>query len=92
MTEFTDIRYDVADPYATITLNRPDQPNAFTYHTLAELRAAFTMATADPSVVGIIITGEGRAFSAGLDMATLTETTQAASRAAQVFRFHFGEP
>lgn len=77
MNDFTDIRYEVEDPYAIITLNRPKQLNAFTYHTLDELRAAFVAAEADTSVVGIIITGEGRAFSAGLDMATLTETTQA---------------
>ena len=76
MSDFTDIRYEVQDPYAVITLNRPDQLNAFTYHTLGELRAAFTAAEADSAVVGIIITGAGRAFSAGLDMSTLTETTQ----------------
>ncbi|MDG2277763.1 MAG: enoyl-CoA hydratase-related protein [Pseudomonadales bacterium] len=79
MNDFTDIRYEVEDPYAIITLNRPEQLNAFTYHTLDELRAAFVAAEADTSVVGIIITGEGRAFSAGLDMATLTETTQSSN-------------
>ena len=76
MSDFTDIRYEVEDPCAIITLNRPDQLNAFTYHTLAELRAAFSAAAADPAVVGIIVTGEGRAFSAGLDISTLTETTR----------------
>jgi enoyl-CoA hydratase/carnithine racemase len=76
MNGFTDIRYEVEDPCAVITLNRPDRLNAFTYHTLGELRTAFAAAEADTSVVGIIVTGEGRAFSAGLDMATLTETTQ----------------
>ncbi len=79
MNEFTDIRYEVEDPYAIITLNRPDQLNAFTYHTLGELRAAFAAAAADTAVVGIIITGAGRAFSAGLDMSTLTETTQSSN-------------
>jgi enoyl-CoA hydratase/carnithine racemase len=79
MNDFTDIRYEVEDPYAIITLNRPDQLNAFTYHTLGELRAAFAAAEADVSVVGIIITGEGRAFSAGLDMSTLSETTQSSN-------------
>ncbi len=79
MTEmaFTDIEYRVEDPVAVITLNRPDQLNAFTYHTLSEIRAAMDAASADQRVVGIIITGNGRAFSAGLDMTTLAEVTSA---------------
>ena len=76
MSGFTHIRYEVEDPCAVITLNRPDQLNAFTYQTLHELRAAFAAAQADTSVVGIIVTGAGRAFSAGLDISVLTETTQ----------------
>lgn len=76
---YTDILYEVTDPYAVITLNRPDKLNAFTYHTLAEIRSAIELATNDTRVVGIIITGAGRAFSAGLDMQVLTETTSSTS-------------
>lgn len=79
---FEDIVYEVDDPVATIRLNRPDALNAFTYQTLAEIRAAVELAVADRAVVGIVITGTGRAFSAGLDMAALAETTGAASRPA----------
>ena len=56
MSGFTDIRYEVEDPCAIITLNRPDQLNAFTHRTLNELRTAFAAAHADTSVVGIIVT------------------------------------
>ena len=75
--DFQDIDYSVNEPVATITLNRPDQLNAFTRHTLAEIRQAINAASADQRVVGIVITGAGRAFSAGLDMTTLTEVTSA---------------
>ena len=72
---FEDITYEVDDPVAVITLNRPDQLNAFTRHTLMEMRSAINAATADKRVVGIVFTGTGRAFSAGLDMSTLAEVT-----------------
>jgi enoyl-CoA hydratase/carnithine racemase len=77
MSGYQDIEYTVEDPCAVITLNRPRQLNAFTYQTLAEIRAAVDAASADPRVVGIIITGKGRAFSAGLDMSVLAATTAA---------------
>ena len=72
---YDDIVYKVVDPVAIIRLNRPEALNAFTHHTLAEIRDAVKRAVADRAVVGIIITGTGRAFSAGLDMASLTATT-----------------
>jgi len=75
MSSYQDILYTVTDPVAVITLNRPQQLNAFTYKTLAEIRDAVERAAADAAVVGIIITGNGRAFSAGLDMAVLAATT-----------------
>ena len=62
---YQDIIYEVTDPVATITLNRPDRLNAFTYLTLGELRDAMESANADPAVVGIVITGAGRGFCAG---------------------------
>lgn len=77
MSEFTDIEYQVAAPSAIIRLNRPDQLNAFTRNTLKEIRQAIEFAVDDGNVVGIIITGNGRAFSAGLDMSELAATTSA---------------
>jgi enoyl-CoA hydratase/carnithine racemase len=70
------ILYAIEDPVATITLNRPDQLNAFTYAMLAELRDAIERAAADTAVVGIIITGAGRGFCAGLDAEVLAQASE----------------
>ena len=67
---------EVDDPVATITLNRPDALNAFTYAMLADLRAAIDAAAADPAVVGIVITGAGRGFCAGLDADVLAQASE----------------
>jgi len=68
---YQDILYEVDDPVATITLNRPDSLNAWTQRMAAEVRHAVYAAEADPAVVGIVITGAGRAFCAGADMKNL---------------------
>ena len=68
---YTDISLEIADPVALIRLNRPAKLNAFTYPMLAEIRRAVDEAAADPRVVGIVITGNGRGFCAGLDAETL---------------------
>ncbi len=69
---YQDILYDVDDPVATITLNRPDQLNAWTPRMGHEVEDAMRKAEADPSVVGIIVTGAGRGFCAGADMKGLS--------------------
>ena len=69
---YEDILYSVEDPVATITLNRPASLNAWTDRMAAEVRHAVARAEDDSAVVGIIITGAGRAFCAGADMNTLT--------------------
>jgi len=65
------ILYEVDDPVAVITLNRPEAMNAWTAKMDVELRDAMSRAAADRSVVGIILTGAGRAFCAGADMNAL---------------------
>ena len=72
---YTDISLEISDPVALIRLNRPAKLNAFTYPMLAEIRRAVDEAAADPRVVGIVITGNGRGFCAGLDAETLAATT-----------------
>lgn len=69
--DYQDITYEVADPVAIITMNRPDQLNAFTNRMLAEIRHALAAAESDERVVGIILTGAGRGFCAGMDMGSL---------------------
>ena len=65
---FTQIRYDVADRVATITLDRPEKLNAFTGTMLAEMIAALDAADADDAVRAVVVTGEGRAFCAGAEL------------------------
>lgn len=73
---YEQITYEVDDPVATITLDRPAQLNAWTQRMAAEVRHAVHRAESDPAVVGIIITGAGRAFCAGADMGNLTALTE----------------
>ena len=76
-----EILYEVEDPVATIRLNRPDKLNALTYPMLRALRQAVEDAAADPRVVGIVITGNGRGFCAGLDASVLAATSSQGSAA-----------
>jgi enoyl-CoA hydratase/carnithine racemase len=73
------IRVEISDPTAVITLARPEVLNAFHYPMLTEIREAVEAAVADPAVVGIVITGEGRGFCAGLDASVLKATTEGGS-------------
>src|SRR5215217_2199886 len=66
--DYEQIRFDVDDHVATITLNRPDRLNAFTPTMKDELIAAFDQADADDEVRAVIVTGEGRGFCAGADL------------------------
>ncbi|MEU5880577.1 enoyl-CoA hydratase [Spirillospora sp. NPDC047279] len=62
------VRYEVADKIATISLNRPEVANAQNAALLDELDAAWTRAADDPEVVVIVLRGEGRHFSSGHDL------------------------
>jgi enoyl-CoA hydratase/carnithine racemase len=66
-----EILYKVEDRVATITLNRPDRLNAWTSVMSGELREAFETADRDDGVRAIVLTGAGRGFCAGADMARL---------------------
>ena len=68
------ITYDVEDPVAVITLNRPEALNAITGRMQAELKHALAAAEADDQVVGIVLTGAGRGFCAGADIGGLQAT------------------
>ena len=65
---YNTLRYEVADNILTLTLNRPEQLNSFTVEMANELIAAFNRASADDEVRAIVVTGEGRAFCAGMDL------------------------
>jgi len=70
---------DVADHVATVTLNRPDRLNAITPTLSDSLRQAMAQLGRDDDVRVVILTGAGRGFCAGADMALLQNLTQGAA-------------
>jgi enoyl-CoA hydratase/carnithine racemase len=61
------VRYEVEGSVAVVTLNRPDVLNAMDRDVFFGLRDAARRAADDPAVRALVLTGEGRAFSSGLD-------------------------
>jgi naphthoate synthase len=90
--EYEDIRYEIAEGIAKLTINRPEVRNAFRPQTLIELSDAFNRAREDLDVGVIILTGEGPlAFCSGGDQRVRGDTgylaeDEAAKRG--VGRFH----
>lgn len=74
---FETIRYDLDAAVAVITLNRPARLNAFDEQMTQETLAAFGQAGSDEAVRAIVLTGAGRAFSAGQDLEDLQRRTAA---------------
>jgi enoyl-CoA hydratase len=62
---------EVVDGVATLTLSRPESLNAITRTMLIELGAAIDAVAGNPSVMAVVLTGAGRAFSAGVDLKAL---------------------
>jgi enoyl-CoA hydratase/carnithine racemase len=79
---YQEIVLEIDDPVATVTLNRPEKLNALTDRTIQELRHALATAERSDTVVGIVLTGAGRGFCAGVDMGALTSIQQAGEIAA----------
>src|SRR5436190_22134376 len=71
---FEQITAELAGRVLTITLNRPERLNAWTPTMARELMEAFDRADADDEVGAIIVTGAGRGFCAGADLAAGGET------------------
>ena len=69
MAESNTVLVSTSDGVTKLTLNRPDKLNAFTRQMHLELRAGLEAAAADPNCRVIVLTGAGRAFSAGQDLA-----------------------
>ncbi len=67
------VLYDVAEGVATITLNRPESLNAMNPEMLATMFQVGEKAAADPGVRCVVVTGAGRAFSAGGDVKAMAD-------------------
>lgn len=73
MSDYTTIIVDSADGVTTVRMNRPDRLNGMTNLLVAETYDALRSIAGDPSVRVVVLTGEGRAFSAGADLHVLAE-------------------
>ena len=69
MSEF---EYAVDGHIAVMRLNRPEKLNAITYEMLSEIDDALAKAASDNNVRAVVLTGTGRAFSAGTDLQQLS--------------------
>jgi enoyl-CoA hydratase/carnithine racemase len=78
---FEQIKTERSDGILTITLNRPERLNAWTATMGRELIEAFDQADSDDAVRAIVVTGAGRGFCAGADLAAGGETFDYAARA-----------
>ncbi len=91
MPDFNDIRFEVLDSVATITVDRPERLNALGASTIAELARAVDLVRDDDEVRGALVTGAGRAFVAGADISEFRrlgplETVELSRRGQAVFR------
>jgi enoyl-CoA hydratase/carnithine racemase len=96
-----EVRYEVADRIARVTIDREAKRNALSWDVLRELRAAFARAKEDDDVGVVILTGAGdKAFCAGVDLTGMgagagpTELHQGRGEVAELFRdlYALGKP
>ena len=71
MKDFETLIYSEAEAVATVSLNRPDSFNALNEKLCFELQDAFRSIADDASIRAVVLTGEGRAFSAGQDLRSI---------------------
>jgi len=71
--ELSTIRLETSGQVAVITLNRPDNMNTFNLTMLKELVAVVERLSLDGEIRAVVLTGEGRAFSAGADVKGVDE-------------------
>ena len=74
--DYQAITLEKADGIVTLTLNRPDVLNALNDQMTAEITQAFEAIEQDDEVRVLVITGAGRAFSAGADMSSFKRTME----------------
>ncbi|MFD0683287.1 crotonase/enoyl-CoA hydratase family protein [Actinomadura fibrosa] len=65
---YSEIGYEVRDGIATVTLDRPEHMNAYTFVMRNEMLRVFDEIDADDAVRAVVVTGAGRAFCAGADL------------------------
>ena len=86
--DFQHLIYDRQEPICYLTLNRPEKLNALNTVLMTELREALTAIEVDPEIRVVILTGAGRAFSAGFDIQRNPEEPELHEIAADTRREH----
>jgi methylglutaconyl-CoA hydratase len=77
MPDYNKILYTTDHDVARITLNRPDKRNALDAEIVSEIKAALDEAATDQSVRVVLITGAGKDFCSGADLAALQKISEA---------------
>ena len=78
---YENIKYEVKEGIGYLTINRPKALNALNTEVLAELQQALGEIEADEAVKAVIVTGEGRSFVAGADIAQMSKLNAVEGRA-----------
>ncbi|MBT9608903.1 MAG: crotonase/enoyl-CoA hydratase family protein [Aquabacterium sp.] len=65
------LRLSLADKVATVTLNRPDKANAMNWQMWQDIRSAMQWADHTPEVRAVVLQGEGKHFTSGIDLAMM---------------------
>ncbi|MDO4545358.1 MAG: enoyl-CoA hydratase-related protein [Bacillota bacterium] len=81
---FETLKYEVKDGIAYVTVNRPQAMNALNMQVLDELYTAFYQVAKDEAVKAVIVTGEGKAFVAGADIAQMHQLDAIEGRAMMI--------
>src|SRR5437867_4522405 len=84
--EYQHLRFEKKSGIGYLTLNRPDKLNALSAELMAELRHALDLIEEDAEVKVVILTGAGRAFSAGFDIGTKAGEPEIYERSADEWR------
>lgn len=74
------IKFEIKDSIAYVTINRPKAMNALNSQVLDELFDAFTALAGNADVKAVILTGEGKAFVAGADIAEMSKLNAVEAR------------
>lgn len=93
--DFETLTWEVEDGVLTLTLDRPDQLNAFNLTMASELEQAFRRVRTDNAVRAVVVTGAGRAFCAGMDLTAdgnVFGLDESAAPTPQALREHLTEP
>jgi enoyl-CoA hydratase len=78
--EYQDLIYESKDKVAYLTLNRPHMRNAFNMNLKHELEDAVSQIEKDETIWGVIITGNGKAFSSGTDISEFPSSVEQARK------------